>query len=139
MKTILYIAIPLLFTSCLKKIDAVETANDNIFDPEYAGEQWWVYEDVILFTNSNNDQKIKIKLSVPQENVPDLNPPQISYKAILNESEELIGDFSIQQSGDYEEEIIINPLPTTNYCLDLGVYVEEDSITINKFYECRSF
>ena len=138
MKYVLLLSSLVLFTSCLKKIEAVEEANDNMFDQDYAGEQWWFYDNVTLFTDSNNDQKVKIELSVPQENAPDLNPPQIRYKAILNESVELIGNFSIEQSGDYREEIIINPLSTPNYCVDLGVYVPEDSLTINNFTECKS-
>lgn len=127
----------LLFSSCLKKIDEVETANTNIYDPEYAGDQWWQYTDLYLWTNTNNDQKVRVQVTVTEEYAPQLKPTNIPLTISVNGSSLYETTAAITQNGNYICDLDINPQSTTNYCIDVGVYVEEEDITINVFSECR--
>ncbi|MBD3638221.1 MAG: hypothetical protein HUJ25_12785 [Crocinitomicaceae bacterium] len=132
------IGILLLFSSCLKKIDEVETANTNIFDPEYAGDQWWVYDDVYIYTNSNNDQKVRFLYSIPENKAPDLKPTHIDVSISVNGATPVFTQADITKDGNFEGELEINPSGVTNYCLEIGVYVVEEDLTINSFTECKS-
>jgi len=132
------ISVGLLFASCLKKIDEVENASTNIFDPNYTGGQWWVYEDVSLVTNSNNDTKIKIDILVPEENVPTLNPVGFSVWSQLNEYEGRVDSLSVDYSGDYSGALIYDPDGSTDFCLQLGIYNYDPDTIVNVFSECKS-
>lgn len=128
----------LTFTSCLKKIDAVETANTNIYDPEYAGDQWFIYDDVFTYTNSNNDQKIRIEFIIPESYAPQIQPTVIEVSVIVNGAAPVIVQAPIASSGNYEGAIELFPTGQTNFCIELGVYVEEEQLTLNSFSECKS-
>lgn len=128
----------LLTQSCLKKIEQVENATDNIFDPDYTGTQWWVYEDVSLITNSNNDTKIRIEVVVPEENVPTLNPVGFSVWSQLNSYEGRIDSLSVNFSGDYSGTLLYQPDGNTDFCLQLGIYSYEPDSIINVFSECKT-
>jgi hypothetical protein len=138
MRKIAILVILLSCYSCLKKIEEVETANTNIFDPDYGGEKWWVYDDVFVWTNSNNDQFIRFEFSVLESFAPDLKPISIALGVSVNGSVPIVSSVSKTTSGDYKGTLDINPIAATNFCLDIGVYVEEEQITINSFSDCMS-
>lgn len=137
MKKLMIIAMAFVSVSCLKKVEEVETANTNIFDPEYVGGQWWVFDDVYVYTNSNNDQKVRFDYSIPSANAPDLKPTQIDLMVSINNGTPFQDIAEITQNGRYEGSCEINPSSSTNYCLEIGVYVEEEELTINSFMECK--
>ena len=137
MRNVLIISALLLFTSCLKKIEEVSTANTNIFDPEYAGDQWWNYDDVSMFTNQNNDTYIKIEFSA-EDHLPELKPTSIDVQVIINDAEPLYTSMVISPSGDLEGVVNISPTGATNFCVEIGVYIEDEQKTINSFKDCKS-
>ncbi|UKN02284.1 hypothetical protein K6119_01965 [Paracrocinitomix mangrovi] len=134
------IAISLIFlsSSCLKKIEEVETANTNIMDPDYAGGQWFVYDDVYTFTNSNNDQFVKLDFTIPAENAPKLKPTFIDLAVKVNGGNYIYTSVNINTQGDYDGSVAVVPQGETNYCVEIGVYVEEEDLVINSFSECKS-
>lgn len=128
----------LMLSSCIKKIQEVDDASTNIFDPEYTGEQWFIYEEVSMYTNSNNDTKIRIDIKVPEENVPTLNPVGFSIWSKLNNSAERIDSLTIDNAGDYTTSLIYDPDGSTDYCIDLGIYNYNPDTVFNIFSECKS-
>lgn len=137
MKNVIYILLLLSCTSCLKKIEEVETANTNIFDPEYGGEQWWVFQDVYSFTNINNDQFIRFEITIPEENAPNLKPPHIDLGIKVNDAGPYVVQANINYTGGYLAVLDIPPSGSANFCLEVGVYVEETELIINSFTECK--
>ncbi|MEX1003088.1 MAG: hypothetical protein WDZ35_13300 [Crocinitomicaceae bacterium] len=132
------ISILLLFSSCLKKIEEVDNANTNIYDPDYVGEQWWVYENVNVFTDGNNNQKVALEYSVSEEKAPGLNSPKINLAVLVNsETDTIYASADINTSGDYSGSVIINYNGAANYCMEIGVFTQE-GLTINSFEECKS-
>ena len=138
MRNLLFILITVSFVSCLKKIEEVDTANTNIYDPNYAGGQWWIYEDVFLWTDQINNQWIRFELSVPETYVPTIKPTFIDLGVTVNSGTEYFPKASISPSGDYEAVLDISYTVATDFCLDVGVYVEEQDTTINVFTDCKS-
>ena len=138
MRNLIFIGIALIATSCLKKIEEVETANNNIFDPEYAGEQWWVYEDVFMFTDQNNNTYVRFEIGIPEENAPELKPPQIDLAVTVNGGNTYYTEASVNYTGNYKGVVNIFPTGETNFCIDVGVYVEEEGLIINSFSECKA-
>lgn len=132
-----YILILLLCCSCLKKIEEVETANTNIFDEEYAGDQWFVFDDVYLYTTSNNDLRLKFEYSIHENRAPELQPTNIPISIRINGGDVIITSAPIQPDGNYDGEFEINPTGETNFCLEIGVYIEEENKTINSFVDCK--
>lgn len=138
MKKFFFILIGLSFVSCLKKIDEVDSANTNIFDPNYAGEQWWVFEDVYTYTNAFNDQFIRFEIVIPEEKAPTLKPTKIDLAISVNGTAAQYTVANIKSNGDFEGHLDITPTGETNFCLEIGVYVEDEDLTINSFTECKN-
>ena len=109
MKAILYIAVLFVSVSCLKKVEQVETANTNIFYPDYAGGQWFVFDDVSIYTNQNNDQRLKFEFTIPESYAPDLQPTEIDLGVKINDGAQLLTIAHIKTNGSYEGIIEINP------------------------------
>jgi len=126
-----------MFSSCLKKIEEVETANTNIFDPGYAGEQWFVYDDVYTYVNSSSQTRVKILVTVPEENAPEIQPTNIPISASINEYSTILDSASITSSGDYSLIFDLIPDGSPNYCLSMGVYLKEQDSVMNVFTECK--
>lgn len=137
MKYLISISALLFLTSCLKKIEEVESANTNIFDPEYAGEQWWEYDDVSLITNQNNDTYVSIEFSA-EEHLPELKPTLMDVRVVVNDGTPIYTSMILSPSGDLEGVVNILPTGETNFCVEVGVYVQEEDRTINTFTECKS-
>jgi hypothetical protein len=138
-KYLIIALIGLVNVSCLKKIEQVETANTSLFDEEYAGDQWFVYEDVYIFTNSNNDQIVKIDYVIPSAYAPDLRPTVIKVEGLVNSYPAQLDSAVINNSGAYEGSFEFVPDGASEYCLSLGIYINQEKKSINHFSECKSF
>ena len=138
MKYLIVVILGLSLTSCLKKVVEVETANTNIMDPEYGGDQWWIFEDVYVYTNQNNDQFIRFEITLPGENAPQLKPPKIDMALVANGATPVYDVLEIKSNGDYEAMVDIDPTGETNFCIEVGVYVSEENLIINSFTECKA-
>ena len=138
MRIFVFFTIALLLSSCLKKIEEVDSANTNIFDPDYAGEQWWSYDDVYLYTNSNNDQFVHFDFSIPQEKAPKLKPPTIDVSVKVNGGDPHYTGANIYIDGSYKGGLNIPPTGETSFCLEIGIFVESDTLIINEFTDCMS-
>ena len=138
-KFLIYAIIGLTCTSCLKKISQVDEANTSLFDEEYSGEQWFIFEDVYTFTNSNNDFKVRLEYVIPAEFAPDLKPTGIKVEALVNGYPAKLDSAVINNSGGYEGSLEYSPDGSSQYCLNLGIYINEENRSINNFSDCKSF
>jgi hypothetical protein len=137
MKKVLIISLSLfLLSSCLKKMVQVETANTNIYDTEYAGEQWFLLNDVFLYTNSANTQYVRIEYSIPRSYAPDLSPTGIKVEGFCNQYPSQLDSAVISSSGSYKGRFDYLPDGSTEFCIDIGVYINELDSSINKFSSC---
>ena len=96
-------------------------------------------DDVYIFTNQNNDQFTRFEIGIPEENAPKLKPPKIHLGVNVNSGSNLyVVVMTVGFSGDYSGTLDIPVSGQTNFCLNVGVYVEEEDIVINEFEECKS-
>lgn len=126
----------LTLSGCLKKIDGVDELNTNIFDRDYAGEQWYIIDNAEQITNDLGEIKTRIYTVIPEENVPALKPSSISVHLEGDGIEVTVVDYFTAPGGDYE---LIIDLPYTGsgtYCITLGIYIDEEDAAINLFEDC---
>ncbi|OIQ24491.1 MAG: hypothetical protein BM555_07110 [Crocinitomix sp. MedPE-SWsnd] len=124
-----------LLSSCLKKLPEVESANTNIFDTAYAGERWFVVEDVYLYT-TNNTQYVEVEYKIPQSFAPDLSPTGIMVEGNCNDYDSQLDSAIIGSDGSYYGGFNYQYDGSTNFCLEAGVFIRELDYSINKFTEC---
>lgn len=124
-------------SSCLKKIEEAESLNSNIFDPEYAGEQWYTIEDISTIT-INNDLKVRIEYSISESVVPTVQPTGFSITANCNNYPTEIDSAVLNYKGNYDGVLEYAPDGSSEYCLDLGIYLWKQDSTINRFSDCIS-
>ena len=132
------IVIGVSFSSCLKEIDAMNHLNTNIFDPDYAGDKWYSIDEAYKYTNSFNNELVFIKYSIPESAVPLLQPIGFPLTADCNNYPTVIDSVTIQYEGHYEGDLLFPADGSTEYCIDLGIYIREEDTTINRFSECVS-
>lgn len=139
-EVIMAFGVTFMVVSCMKKVEGIEEYQTNIFDVNYEGEQWFVYEDVYMYTNSFNDQLVGVKFSVPKENLSDLRPSHLLLRYQVNNQSEKDMSVELDNQGDYSATIGLFPSGTQEYCLTLSVLIieNEDSTAINSFTECKS-
>lgn len=125
-----------LFTGCLKKIEEADNLNTNIFDRDYAGDQWYVIDDYYQFTNELGQIKTRVEVIVPSENTPDLKSSSLKVEASGSGYTKNILNFNIQTGGDYEGIIDLPYNGLVTYCIELGIYIEEEEEAINSFEDC---
>jgi len=138
-KVFFLLLIAAVSTSCLKKISQVDEANTSLFDEEYTGDQWFIFEDVYTYTNSNNDLKVRLDYMIPAEYAPDLKPTGIKVEALVNGYAPKLDSAVVNNSGSYEGSVEYSPDGSSEYCLNLGIYINEEGRSINNFSECKSF
>ncbi|MCG8576182.1 MAG: hypothetical protein MI810_14930 [Flavobacteriales bacterium] len=138
MKKLVYIAIllPFVLSSCFKKIEGIDELNTNIYDREYAGDQWFQIEEATEFINEVGQTKVRIDILVPEESTPGLKPSFFYYSVDVNNEDLGVQSASKKEEGHYEIELIVDTDPSSNYCVMLGVWIEEDEEAINHFSEC---
>ena len=136
MRKILIIATSVFaLSSCLKKIEQVDTANTNIYDINYQGEQWFVLEDIYLYTQNNN-QFVSIDYRIPRSFAPDLSPTGIMVEGLVNDYDAKLDSAIIGSDGSYYGSFSYLYDGSTNYCLNAGVYIRELDYSINHFADC---
>lgn len=137
-RLLICISIGMTLSSCLKKIDEMDNLNTNIFDPEYAGDKWYSIDDAYLYTNSFNDQYVRIEYSIPESAVPTIQPTGISIMSECNSYPAQTDSAILSYKGHYEGVLQYVPDGSTDYCIDLGIYIWQEDTTINRFSECVS-
>lgn len=137
-RLLICISIGMTLSSCLKKIDEMDNLNTNIFDPEYAGDKWYSIDDAYLYTNSFNDQYVRIEYSIPESAVPTIQPTGISIMSQCNNYPAEPDSAILSYKGHYEGVLQYLPDGSTEYCIDLGIYIWDKDTTINRFSECVS-
>lgn len=133
------IVLLLVFSSCLKKLEEVDTANDNIYDHQFAGDIWFELDTVYIFTNQFNNQVANLEFHIKEEYTPELTPTNIDMSAKVNNGEEMFIEVPLNYYGVYKYDLAIPPDGSSAYCLELGVLVleENDTLVINSFSACK--
>lgn len=131
----LILVLPLLCGSCFKKVDGVDEINTNIFDREYAGDVWYEITDI---EQLSIDGAIKARLIIwiPKANLPGLVPSNIKVHAEGDGLPVTVLDFPLTTGGDYETVIDLPYTGVGEYCVKLGIYLEEEDAAINIFENC---
>ena len=132
----IFIFVVFISVSCVKKVENIDNIDTNIFDEEYAGDQWFEVIDAYEFYNSEGQLKVKFEVEIPKENLPNLRPTKIDLAIKLNSgSYEYIECFQ-NVFGDFEFEKDYSKVSTGSYCLDIGLFDEEEDRILNNFTEC---
>lgn len=145
MKNFLFIAVAgFLVTGCFKKIEEANELDFNMFDREYAGEQWFIVKDQAEFVNGLGQQRVRATIEIPLENLPELRSSTLDLTYSWNyETEEdwifPMTNTNLNTDGGYTRIVTTARNDENFYCLSAGVYLEdEDSLVINPFTECFS-
>ena len=125
-----------LVSSCLKKIDGVDQLDTNIFDKEYAGPCWFEIDDAYLYYNDFGMQKMMVEAIIPEENVPGLKPSLIFITCRVNNQPEVLFNSTVNTTGDYSFFYNAAVESSNEYCLEAGIYLQEEDSTINRFTLC---
>ncbi len=137
-KALAVIILLLVLTGCLKKIEEADELTTNIFDREYTGDQWYNVNEVSLFTNDLGQNKARFDVVIPNENLPELKPSNVQvWVSGYGGDSTAVLDFVLTGSSLYKSTI---DLPyagaTADYCVTLGIYLEDENDVINKFSGC---
>ncbi|MBI3135456.1 MAG: hypothetical protein HYZ14_12340 [Bacteroidetes bacterium] len=133
---IVVIALGLVTSSCLKKIEGVDTLNTNIFDKEYAGDCWFYIDDAYSYYNDFGFPRVMIKAVLPEENAPGLQSYLIYITCRVNNQQEVLFNSYLNTSGDYTFFYDAAPETSNEYCLEAGIYLQDEDTTINRFTLC---
>ena len=134
-KLILYSFLVFLTTSCLKKLKEVDELNTNIFDKEYAGDTWFVIDDMSTIL-IDGQTRYKMEVRVQKSFLPGLKPSSIFLDCQVNSQEYDIVEANLNSDGEFDFFLIVIPDGTDTYCLAMGLYVNSEEITINSFTSC---
>lgn len=138
-----YILISVLFlmillSSCLKKIEGTDNLTTNIFDVEYTGDAWFLIEDIYTYYTTFGQLKVRVEAVIPNANMPVLKPNLIYVNCHVNDEPEVIFYTYKNTKGDYTFYYDLMPETTNSYCLEAGIYLQEQDTTINRFTLCTS-
>ena len=122
--------------SCVKDVPGVEETNTNIFDPDYAGEQWFEVIDTYKFFNSVGQQRVKFEVKIPEDNFPGLRPTAVTVACRLAGQDFETFPIYLNLFGEYEFERNYVPNVDDVYCIEIGLINDADSSIINTFTEC---
>lgn len=138
MKKTIIIPILLLMisVSCLKKIEGTENLNTNIFDKDYAGGVWFYIDDVSSYYTDFGQLKIRVDAVLPSANMPALKPYLIYINCSVNNKPETLFYSYKDTDGDYPFYFDLSPESSGEYCMDAGIYLEDEDTTINRFTLC---
>lgn len=135
-KGLLLIFLAFLAASCLKKIEGTDTLNTNIYDVDYAGECWFYIEDAYSYFNSFGFPRVMVKAVVPEENAPGLQSYIMYITCRVNNQPEVLFNSYLNTAGDYTFYYDAAPDPSNEYCLEAGIYLQDEDTTINRFTLC---
>lgn len=135
---VLFLVFPFFFASCLKKVDGVDELNTNIFDREYAGDVWYVIKDIEQITNGIGEIKARLTIWIPSSNLPGLVPSNIKVHTEGDGLPVNVLDFPVTVGGDFETNVDLPYTGVGEYCIKIGIYIEEEDAAINIFESCAS-
>ena len=138
-RSLLLLPLLLLFvSSCLKKVEGVDEIDTNIFDREYAGDIWYNITDIEQVTNGVGQLKARLTITIPKSNLPGLVPSSIKIHAEGDGLAVTVIDFPLVSGGSFKQIIDLPYTGVGEYCIKLGVYLEEENAAINLFDACTS-
>lgn len=126
----------LTLTSCLKKIEAADHLDTNIFDQDYAGDVWFYIDDIYSYYTEFGQLKIRVEAVLPNANMPELKPNLIYINCHVNGEPEVLFYAYKNTDGDYPFFYDLLPETPNEYCLDAGIYLQDKDTTINRFTLC---
>jgi len=137
MKNLIFI-LCLIFalTSCLKKIDAADNLNTNIFDKEYVGPCWFTIEDTYIFINGDGQARVRVEAVLYESKMPGLKPSSVKINYQVNDQQAILSNVITNSNGDYPFYYDAIPESSNEYCLEAGIYLEAEDSIINKFTVC---
>lgn len=124
------------FTGCLKKIEEVDQQTTNIFDREYTGEQWFVIDEFFQYTNELGQIRVRVELVVPDENTPVLKASDFDSQIQADGFDEAVVIFNLRTDGSYGVGIDLVYGGVGEYCVTVGIYLEDEETVINSFTDC---
>jgi hypothetical protein len=130
--------LPLFLGSCLKKLEEIEETNSNIFDREYNGDRWYNVNSLEQISNELGEIKARFDAQLPRENLPGLLP---SYVEFYLQGDGITGGVigaPLAPGGNFDFEIDLPYTGAGEYCISLGIYIEEENETINIFEYCAT-
>lgn len=125
-------------SSCLKKIEGTDQLTTNIFDIEYSGTVWFEIDDIYTYYTEFGQLKVRVDAILPNENMPELKPYLIYINCRVNDEPEIIFYAYKNTLGDYPFYFDLDPQTPNNYCLEAGIYLQDQDTTINRFTLCGS-
>ena len=134
-KLALLILLPLFLGSCLKKIEGIDEINTNIFDREYAGDVWFLIKDIEQVTNDLGQIKARLYTWIPKANLPGLVPSNLKIYVEVDGEPKGVTDFPLTPGGDFERVMDLPYIGPGEYCISLGIYLEDEEEAINIFRE----
>lgn len=136
-KFLFFVVISFFLSSCLKKIEEVNHLNTNIFDKEYQGDSWFFIDDIYTYYNNFGQQFVRVEAVLPEQNMPELKPNLIFISCSVNDGTKVIFNAHLDSDGSYPFYYDLPPLaPGSEYCLEAGLYLEEEDTIINTFVSC---
>lgn len=135
---ILSVFVIFMSTSCLKKIEGTDNLTTNIFDSEYTGDVWFVIDDVFTYYTDFGQLKVRVEAFIPNANMPALKPNLIYINCHVNDEPEITFYAYKNTKGDYPFYFDLMPATTNEYCMEAGIYLQEQDTTVNRFTLCGS-
>jgi hypothetical protein len=137
---ILFIAVlaGLSLSSCLKKIEGTDSLTTNIFDAEYTGDVWFLIDDIYTYYTDFGQLKVRVEAAIPNANMPVLKPYLIYINCHVNDEPEITFYAYKNTKGDYPFYFDLMPVTSNQYCLEAGIYLQDQDTTINRFTLCTS-
>jgi hypothetical protein len=130
---VILLVIPLLLTSCFKKLEGVDELNDNIYDREYTGGPWFQITDAVEYFDIFANPKVRVEIEVPAEATPTYKPSNFYYTLDINGEDFGTVFEPMQEEGHYEIEKSVDPHPSDTYVVTMGVWIDETQESINPF------
>jgi hypothetical protein len=137
---ILFIAVlaSISLSSCLKKIEGTDNLTTNIFDVEYTGDAWFLIDDIYTYYTVFGQLKVRVEAVIPNANMPVLKPNLIYINCHVNDEPEITFYTYKNTKGDYPFYFDLFPASSNEYCLEAGIYLQDQDTTINRFTLCGS-
>ena len=135
--SLLFISLIFLMSSCLKKIDGVDELNSNVFDKEYTGGLWFEIDDFYTVL-IDGQTRYKMEVLIPKENLPSLKPSFLEVSCNVNEQDFGVVQANLTSDSNFEFFLIVIPDGGTDYCLTMGIYLDDEELTINSFTDCTT-
>lgn len=135
---IVILSLSFALSSCLKKIEAADNLNTNIFDKEYAGDCWFVVEDTYTYINSDGMTLVRVEANLYGSKMPELKPSSVKINCHVNDKPDILIEVVTDNKGNYPFYYDLVPETSNEYCLEAGLFLEVEDTIINKFTVCTN-